>query len=379
MSPRKSSGRPKSFSLDQIKCRVLRDPKASDPSRWYWQAVRYEGGVQVHVWAGWATAEEVRKALAPILLGLQAAPSKPEDRMETLKDLLETWLAWQLGQPHLSEGRKANSRKEAQHLVSIIGDVVIVRADTTTLEEYQRVRLREGAATGVIRNEISTMIQAWAWGGERNLAPDRRLRRPRLKHKARRIDYVPDAVEFWKAVDAVPEDRAWARTMLVLMGATGARPGEIAALTWDDIHWRRRTIRLDGKTGERLASVQKSVLDDLEAIKPDPAVGRILPVAISTARIDIRKILRKACEDAGVPRFLPKQIRTMVENAMFDAGADPGVVSAQLGHTPEVSLRHYRKAKAKRIEEVMEGAGIGVRPGGNVVSLNERRRTKDGA
>jgi hypothetical protein len=148
--------------------------------------------------------------------------------METLKDLLETWLAWQLGQPHLSEGRKCNSRNEAQHLVSVIGDVVIIRANTTTLEEYQRVGLREGASTGVIRNEISTMIQAWASGGARNLAPGRRLRRPRLKHKARRIDYVPDAVEFWKAVDVVPDDRAWARTMLVLMGATGARPGEIA-------------------------------------------------------------------------------------------------------------------------------------------------------
>ena len=377
MSRRKSSGRPKPFTLDRIRCRVLRGPHREVPERWYWQAVRYEDGEQIHVWAGWATAEEARKALAPILLGLQAAPSKPEHRMETIKDLLETWLAWQLDQPHLGEARKSNSKKETQHLVSVIGDVVIVRTDTTTLEEYQRVRLREGASTGVIRNEISTMIQAWSWGGRMDIAPDRRLRRPRLKHKPRRIDYVPDAVEFWKAVDAVPDVRAWARAMLLLMGATGARPGEIATLTWEDIHWRRRKIRLDGKTGERLASVQQAVLDALEVIKPDPAAGRILPVSVTTARVDIRKILREACEAAAVPRFLPKQIRTMVENAMFDAGADPGVVSQQLGHTPEVSFRHYRKAKARRVEEVMEGAGIGIRPGGNVVSLNEHRRSKD--
>ena len=379
MSRRRSSGRPKPFTLDRIKCRVLRGPHRDVPERWYWQAVRYEDGEQVHVWAGWATSDEARTALAPLLLGLQAAPSKPKDRMDTLKDLLETWLAWQLEQPHLSEGRKDNSKKEARHLVTVIGDVLIPRLNTTTLEEYQRVRLRQGTSTGTIRNEISTMIQAWAWGGERGIAPKERLRRPRLRHVPKRDDYLPDMVEFWKAVDAVSETRPWATTMLILMGATGARPFEIANALWEHVHWRRRTIRVLGKGRTwRDASVAQEVLDHLEAIKPENASGRILPVSVTTARVDIRKILREACEAAGVRRFLPKQIPTMVENAMFDAGADPGVVSRQLGHTPEVSLRHYRKAKARRVEEVMEGAGIGVRPGGNVVSLAEHRRTKDG-
>lgn len=98
--------------------------------------------------------------------------------------MLETWLAWQLDQPHLTHARKDNSKKEARHLVTVIGDVLIVRLDTTVLEEYQRIRLRQDTGTGSIRNEISTLIQAWAWGGERGLAPQRRLRRPRLKHKA---------------------------------------------------------------------------------------------------------------------------------------------------------------------------------------------------
>ncbi len=51
----------------------------------------------------------------------------------------------------------------------------------------------------------------------------------------------------------------------------------------------------------------------------------------------------------------------MVENRLFDAGADPGVVSKQLGHTPEVSLRNYRKARSGRVAEVLEVAGLGER------------------
>jgi len=162
--------------------------------------------------------------------------------------------------------------------------------------------------------------------------------------------------------------------MLILMEATGARPGEIAALEWDDVNWERRAVRLDGKTGERWVKIPKVTLDELAQDAPRHGHGRVLPVTATTARGTIRKILRKACDDAGVRRFCPKQIRTMVENALFDAGADPGVVSAQLGHTPEVSLRHYRAAKSRRVEDVMEAAGLGVRPGSNVVSLAAHRK-----
>ena len=370
MSPPRSA-RPKPFSLDKIKCRIVSGPHPDDPNRWYWQAVTYGDGEQRTIWTGWGSVEEVKAALAPLLMGMQAAPSRREDRVSTVQDLLEVWLAWQLGQPNLSEGRKLNSKKEAEHVAAVIGDVLILRLDTTTLTEYQRVRLREGASTGVIRNEISTVIQAWNWGGERGLAPERRLRRPRLQHKSVRNDYVPDLVEFWKAVDALPDSRPWARTMLLLLGATGARPSEIAALTWEDIHWRRRTVRLDGKTGKRLAVVSQEVLDELAPHRPDPATGRVLSVSLTTARVDIRKILRDACVAANVTPFLPMSIRKMVENAMFDAGADPGVVSRQLGHTPEVSLRHYRRAKSARVDEVLARAGIGTRPDGNCIGSAE--------
>ena len=71
----------------------------------------------------------------------------------------------------------------------------------------------------------------------------------------------------------------------------------------------------------------------------------------------------------------------MVENRLFDCGADPGVVSKQLGHTPEVSLRHYRNASSRRVQEVVGLAGLGVRPvpdpdDGNVVTLDEHRQKK---
>lgn len=122
---------------------------------------------------------------------------------------------------------------------------------------------------------------------------------------------------------------------------------------------------------EGVLPVDDVVGDDLrEAADP------IIPWTLRTVREEIRKAWKAACKEAGVRYAPPSKIRTMVENQLFDASADPGVVSAQLGHTPEVSLRHYRQAKAGRVAEVAAAAGLGRRPDPDVISLAERRRAK---
>src|SRR5690606_33181109 len=109
-------------------------------------------------------------------MGQEPATKPTEAKMETVRDLMSTWLAWQLSQPALGQRRKDGSKRECSHVCEHMGDVLIARVDTTTLSDYQRARLREGAATGTVKNEVGTMIQAWNWGGDRGLAPARRLR-----------------------------------------------------------------------------------------------------------------------------------------------------------------------------------------------------------
>ena len=93
---RLTGNRPKPFALDEIKCRVVRGPHRDDPNRWYWQAVTYNDKQKNTVWTGWGTVAEVRAAVAPLLMGLEVAPANRDDRVNTVQDLLEVWLAWQL-------------------------------------------------------------------------------------------------------------------------------------------------------------------------------------------------------------------------------------------------------------------------------------------
>ena len=376
--PTKAAKRPKNFDLGAIKVKVIRGPHKDASDRWYWQAVKYEDGAAETVWTGWGTVAEVQAALAPILTGEAPKSTKTDEKVTTVKDLLEVWLAWQLDR-EISQGRKDASKNYARHLAKVIGDVLLSRYSTATLETYQKEALKT-RATGSVKNEIALMGEAWTWGGERGHAPEKRVKSPRLKYVHVRSRYVPDAVEFWKVLDAVATVRPWARLALLIIGAIGSRKGEIQDLTWNDVYQAKSRIRLAGKTGERLAEVPANVMAELAAARPkDPNLQgeRIFPVATKTFRTEILHVLRTACATVGVPYFPPSKLRTMVENLLFDAGADPGVVSAQLGHSAKVSLEHYRQVKASRVVDVMTLAGLGQRPSSNVVSLAERRRAAE--
>lgn len=377
----KRTTKPRPISLDDIHVRVIRGPHRDHADRWYWQARQTNGGKRELVWSGWGTADEVKVALAPLVAGQR--PARPDDSVERVRDLLEVWLAWQLDRAAISPARKLNSEKECRHLVAHLGDVYLHRINRDLIHDaFQEPALASGLATGTVRNAISTLLQAWRWAQSptRDLVPQHRLERPALRQRAKRSRHLPTQADFWAALEQIPADREWVRMVMLVIGSTGCRVQGIASATWSDLHADRGTITLTEKGHDsREAMIPAETVTALLAFRPAAArpADMIIGRALNTVRTDTRKIWRQACTAAGVRYAPPSKVRSMVENALFDAGADPGVVSAQLGHTPEVSLRHYRTAKSERVGAVMAAAGLGVKPDKDVISLAERRRSRE--
>ena len=379
MGRRNTNTKPRPFSLDDIHVRVVRGPHRDHADRWYWQARQTLAGERHVVWTGWGTLDQVKVALAPLVAGQR--PARADDSVERVRDLLEVWLAWQLDRAAISPARKLNSEKECRHLAQHLGDVYLHRLNRDIIHDgLQEPALAAGLATGTVRNCISTLLQAWRWAQSptRDLVPPTRLERPTLRQRAKRSRHLPTQADFWAALEQIPVERDWVRIVMLVIGSTGCRVQGIATATWGDLHEERQTITLTEKGHDsREAMIPEATIAELLAFKPAGArpAHPIIDRALNTIRTDTRKIWRQACEDAGVRYAPPSKVRTMVENLLFDAGADPGVVSAQLGHTPEVSLRHYRAASAARVSGVMAAAGLGPRP--KVIDLEERRRSKE--
>ena len=242
-------------------------------------------------------------------------------------------------------------RGSARHLKRLIGDVHVGRVTSHTLETYKDRRLREGAATSSVAVEIEAFLMAWGWGAERMLNPERRLRRPTLKHTPVQEKYTPRIEEFRAVLAALPVGRTgpWAANALRVIAYTGARPGEIAALTWGDIDFVNSEVNIpaSGKTGRRRVAVPAELMRFLEAYlgnRGPPAAERVWPITAGSFRAWRPKLVADAYDVVKCRRWSPKALRRMMADIYRRAGVDVATYTAQMGHSIRIALRDYQQA-----------------------------------
>jgi integrase len=82
-------------------------------------------------------------------------------------------------------------------------------------------------------------------------------------------------------------------------------------------------------------------------------------VGVSQNRV--RLALARRSEELGIGRCSPNSLRRHVVDALYEsAGADPKAAGAQLGHSEQTAITHYRQVSEDRKREVVEGSALGV-------------------
>jgi integrase len=348
--------------VGRVRVGVVRGPHADDVNRWYWRARISEDGNMRTVWTGWGTVSEVQVAVAGfVATGERERPTG--DRAETVRDLLEFWAGSVEDRKDISERSRTLYKRAAGHLARLIGEMQIERLDVGVLATYRDLRLAEIEAGSTVFEEIKIARRAYRWGQDLGLIVDqRRLGSPRVNRQALRAKETPTADDFWRVVDELPQP--WHRTMAVLLGATGARQGEIAQLHWEHVDLNNGTIRIRGK-GRRWRDVvvAEDLIDYLRPSFPDGGRGSVLGVTQQTATSNFGQALRELDWDAlGIRRFTSHGFRRMVVARYYTSGADIGVVAAQLGQSPEIALKYYREATREQKVRAVALASLGARP-----------------
>lgn len=108
----------------------------------------------------------------------------------------------------------------------------------------------------------------------------------------------------------------WGRMAVILLYATGARPGEGRDMLWRDASLTPGELRL-----------------------------------------------------SGVPRFIPRGLRRAAVDAMARAGVDIATAASITGHSPAVMLKHYRTVSSADRRRAVLDAGLGVVSEGKVIPL----------
>jgi integrase len=327
---------------------------------------------------GWQTKAHAMKLAAQAVgdgLPTSSPPLPRQAPVDTVRDLLEYFVARQEDRGDIAADTKRNAKRAGIWLTKTIGLVRLDRLSVSDLEYHKDVRMRErmtdkwnrdrGTASPVtIAFELRLLSQAWAWGRAIGLAPNRDVPTITFPVKPKRDKRTPSPADVAAAI-AVMRPRY--RLVVTLMWCTGARVGEVLALRWEDVDLELGLVELDGKTGPRTVPLAKPALELLKSVPEGARQGPLLGVA----RASVTSAIVDACDAAKVKRWSPHGLRRLAVDEMQRAGVDVGTAAAVTGHTAVTMLRFYRQPTATDKALAVKMARLGYAPEGKVIAMRK--------
>ena len=359
--------RPSSFRMGRnVSVRVVRGPYKTDSSRWYWRADRSGPDGRECVWSGWATAAEVEQQIAQaISAGTLGEPeARASDEVRTVRDLMEVWAGHQ--EQRCKAKRIADSTYEIYERVGRrickqpLASCSLTNLNVGRLERYVNQRLAAGGAVATVRVEMTLLKSAWDWGQQRDLVPQRVLRKPELKAPPREA-FTPTREEWNRVLARIAE--GWPRDVLALQGLLGCRIGGLTSLKQRDVDLKRGWVTIRNKGKVRTVPLPPEAKEILTRwIRPDPSgSGRVFhSVSASTIHSTLgTRHIKDACEAEKLPYFTPHALRRMVERELALAGVPIQTFAAILGHSPLVALAAYSAVREEDMTAAFAKAKIG--------------------
>lgn len=366
--------RPSPIHVGDLHARVVRGPDAQ--GRWYWRWARRgtddkDGGA-----LGWRTGDEASRELARLVGADGRVHGRPD--MRTVRDLLETWMAAQLGRADLSPETVKQRHHCAKTLAARIGDVLLAKVNRAVLDAYRDRRLVEKAVARTttrdgrkiektlertirprtVRLEIEVLRTAWRWGLEIGGIPaDRDVPTTKVLVKGwARNRTTPTRAHVERVL---AELQGWHRLGFLLLAGTGCRRSEILNLRWDQVDTEGARLRVSGKTGERVVPIAPDLVTALEHARESAAAAVLVFPASRHTRLAIDAAIERACRRAEVPAFAPGGLRRFAVKELYRSGVDPSIAGAVVGHSPAVALRHYNEISEEERAAAVAQARLG--------------------
>lgn len=366
--PRKTKTyRPSPINLDNVvSVRVVRGPHPKDTAagvkpkdaRWYWRA--FVAGACVEV-LGWVTEEEARRKGGEHVQTYAAEEDRtPKAVGGTFVALVQDWRDYMLSRQDAAVRTKKNAKQNADHLLDHWPDVKVSSVRAKHVQEYVNARISEGVAESTLQQELRAAGAAWRWGQEEGRAPARRF--PKVQVNGRQLEdrkrekYTPPQEDVDAVLDHLP--RTWRRMALALINECGARASGIQGMTWDDVDWTGKRLRVGKKTGKRWIEASDHILAELAAFRAMPAEGRLDGVERYVLGVSPKNVPSKlggyeegaigdVCRDLGIKPFTPHGMRRLVVRRLRKGGV-PAISAAEyLGHSVKMMQELYDSVDAE--------------------------------
>ncbi|HEU5279980.1 MAG TPA: site-specific integrase [Gaiellaceae bacterium] len=274
--------------------------------------VRFRVGGRESRMQHWGSYRRKREADAArdYVAGELAHGRVPERRLVAemqVPTFTEAARSWQSSRVDVAENTRLQHRSAVRAMLPALGskriDQISIADVTELVRELSKTRKRE-----TVRKSLLALAMVFDHASvSPNVARDKAIKLPREV----RPEIVPPTAD---AVEAVARllPRRYVLPLL-LLDATGARVGELAALTWADVDEQRGRWRVSAAASKtrtaRWVSVPPLLFEAVTELVPreDRVPERKVFQGFGVDRF--RTAIRRACVAAGVPVFSPHDLR----------------------------------------------------------------------
>lgn len=337
-------------------------------------------------WQSYTTRDEADTALSKLVPALRQGTYRPLAELPTLEAVARDWFATKAG--HRVSSQAGWQVHLENHILPALGRLRIDQIGVTDVDAFRDARRAAGLAPQTVNKLLTTLAAVFVFAERREFVtrnPAGVAERCRLNADEVSMEVQPDtdgedADESVSPGDVLsPEEAArlinaapagFDKTFLLAAVLTGARVGELTALTWDDVDFVtgrlsiRRSVswaKLRGQTGSKarfytpkteagkrtidLAPELVSAMKPWKLACPNGPLNLVFPTAEGTPKhrsTITHRALRPALKAAGLHQVSLHSLRHTCASALILAGTDCLEVAKFLGHAkPTVTMSVY--------------------------------------
>ena len=288
-------------------------------------------------------------------------PPAPGPSEMTFAEFVPRWMTDYVGTRNRPGTGVYTERVMRLHLLPALGDLPLSEITTARVDALIGALKDSGLKPKSVNNFVSilrcSLGTAQEWGLLNQLPKVRRLRVPNMGYR-----YLTG--EQAARLLTAPRSLYW-RTLLTFFLHTGARSGEVAALTWADVeidvpvpsaHLQRSATRaVSGPTKTNrprtlaLTSALVALLREHREHHPDPSYVFSVRPGVPARFDNMRPKLGNLCARAGVPSVSWHHLRHTFATDLTANGVSLRVVQEALGHTTVQMTSRYAHVDASMI------------------------------
>ncbi|MDQ3979957.1 MAG: tyrosine-type recombinase/integrase [Actinomycetota bacterium] len=354
------------------------------------------------------TRSEAARALAAFVaeVGDGSALPPPASKVMTLDELLRAYIdscredsddnpkAWEASTLYRYDGIRRN------WITPVIGDVKLANVSEEHIDRCFAKMRRLGASRSHMNQTRSLLSGAFKWARRRKLVgrnPLAGYELPKSKYQSHEV--VPPEVEDLVALlNSAAEHIPDVAPVLSLAATTGMRRGELSGLRRSALDLNGGRLRVDRAVTDAGGQVVEKGTKTHQArwVSLDPATVELLArhledmedrAALAGARVADDAFvfsLEADCSKPMRPDYMTRRtaqlrknlglaegsfdatilaLRKFTSTELMDAGFNPSLVSGRQGHTVQVMLQHYSKARRSADRAAAEHLGRRVHGG----------------